>query len=304
MAGSHRETRRGQRWDEAITVVLIYNGSWLWMNCTFNLRCTAPIIIVVASLSFFAQAQISPSGPQNRYLILSYFKSRPDRAAEHVRYERKQRKPIYEHHVKNARVAYWKLFAVQFPGGATGDYDFVTLVECAKSCDVDAMMDLNREEAIPDPKRGELGKDTIPSTIVRQDLVSILESTENWSAAETLYLHVRFMKPRDGKSAALASQERTVWKPYYEDAVRVGANTSWAFTALRFASELSPYTRVWFSGMAKFNDTDGNTPQELVEKWEPKFRALPPAVELRSVVRDELWRLLDQTPAASGIIGQ
>lgn len=274
------------------------------MNPAFNLRWAAPIIIVVASLVLFAQAQTSPSGPQNRYLILSYFKSKPDRAAEYVRHEREHRKPVYEHQVKIARVAYWKLFAVQFPGGEAGDYDFVTLVECAKSCDLDAIVDLNLEEAIRDPKRGVLGKDSNPSAMIRQDLVSILESTANWSAAETRYLHVRFMKPREGKSATLASQQRTVWKPYYEDAVRVGANTGWAFTALRFASEHSPYTRVWFSGMAKFNDTDGKAPPELVEKWEPTLRALPPAVELRSVVRDELWRLLDQTPAASGIIGQ
>ena len=274
------------------------------MKRAFNLRCAAPIIIVVASLVLSAQAQTGPSWPQNRYLIVSYFKSKPDRAAEHVRHEREHRKPVYEQQVKIARVAYWKLFAVQFPGGESGDYDFVTLVECAQSCDPDAIVDLNLEEAIRDPKRGGLGKDTIPSAMVRQDLLSILESTANWSEAETRYLHVRFMKPREGKSAALGSQERTVWKPFYEDAVRAGANTGWAFTALRFASEHSPYTRVWFSGMAKFNDTDGSMPPELVEKWEPTLRALPPAVELRSVVRDELWRLLDQTTAASGIKGR
>ena len=131
--------------------------------------------------------------------------------------------------------------------------------------------------------------------MVRQDLAAILESTANWSAAETRYLRVRFMKPREGKSAALASQERDVWKPYYEDAVQAGVNTGWAFTALRFAGEHASYNRIWFSGMAKFNDTDGNTPRELAEKWEPKFRTLPPAVELRSIVRDELWRLIDQT---------
>lgn len=103
------------------------------MNGALHLRRAAPIIILVASRIFCAQAQTSPAAPQYRYLILSYFKSKPDRAAEHIRYEREHRKLIYQKQVKNLRLAYWKLFTVQFPGGESGDYDFATVVECAKS---------------------------------------------------------------------------------------------------------------------------------------------------------------------------
>jgi hypothetical protein len=261
------------------------------MNRASKLRCGARIIAATC-IVFSAQAQTSPSPPRDRYLVLSYFKSKPDRAAEHARYERAYRKPVYEQQVRIGRVTYWKLFAVQSPDGKAGDYEFVTAVECARSSKPEAIADLHL------PQSAELGEDTAPSTMVRQDLLVILESTANWSAAETRYLRVRYMQPRDGKSAALATQERTVWKPYYEDAVRIGVNTGWAFTEVRSAGGHSPYTRVWFSGMAKFGDTDGKIPPELTRKWEPKLRALPRAAELRSVVRDELWRLLDQTPDA------
>jgi hypothetical protein len=74
-----------------------------------------------------------------------------------------------------------------------------------------------------------------------------VESTENWSGAKTGYLHVRFMKPGEGKSAALTIFERDIWKPYYEDAVRAGINTGWAFGTVRFAAEDYPYTRIWFA---------------------------------------------------------
>jgi hypothetical protein len=96
----------------------------------------------------------------------------------------------------------------------------------------------------------------------------------------------------------LTNQERDIWKPYYEDAVRAGINTGWAFSTLRFAAEDNPYTRIWFSAMAQFNDTDGHPPPELAKKWESRFRTLSRADELRKVVRDELWRLVDQTAGA------
>jgi hypothetical protein len=104
-------------------------------------------------------------------------------------------------------MTYWKLFVVEFPGGEEREYDYVTVVECAKFSDLEASItDLESEEALGDSKRAESVNVGRPAKMVHQNVAAIVESTENWPSAKTGYLRVRLMKPREG-------QERGVDKP-------------------------------------------------------------------------------------------
>lgn len=267
------------------------------MNTITALGCGAFGVVLATSLVSITTAQVSPSTSQYRYLTLSYIKADAGKADEYVKYESRYSKAMHDQQVKKGRSTYWKLYAVQFGGGDDREYDYVTAMECAKFSDLEtSVMDPDLQDTLGDATAAGAMKVRLPRKVVRQDLLAILESTENWSVAKSGYLRVRFMKPHEGKSAELTKQEREIWKPYFEDSVRAGRNTGWAFAAVRFpAAGDYPYTRIWFSGMDKLSDMEAKLPPELAQKWQPKFQALPMARELRKVVRDELWRLVDQT---------
>lgn len=138
-------------------------------------------------------------------------------------------------------------------------------------------------------------------TIVRQDTLGVAAATDNFSSSANTLLSVHFIKALPGKANDFMKVQREYYLPFNNAVAKVnGGASSWAGAVVRYPTSADrAYSHVSFNGSASFTQMDAGWPADIRKIWDPKYRETygPLLQDSRTRVRNELWRLVDQTQA-------
>jgi hypothetical protein len=111
--------------------------------------------------------------------------------------------------------------------------------------------------------------------------------------------HVNFMKTQPGKAGDYVRLEREIWKPIHQELVRTGRMHSWAVYAVEYPyGTAHEYDFVTIDAHASLADAHRSI-DDVVGQVHPSltFEEIDSQTEgTRSLVRGEVWRLLEQVP--------
>jgi len=251
--------------------------------------------------SALAQAGAQPS--KYRYLTIDYHKPEPGKTRDYVQLEKEYWKPLHQERVKLGRILSWKLYAVIFPSGEHNEYDFVVLTEFAGLADLDSSYaGVDRRKILGESRYAELGRKTTSARkLLREDLVALLLSTENWERAndESKFLDVHYLKSVPEKRGDLFKVQKEYYLPAKEDLIKAGRAVSWAAGAVRFPMKFdAPYDFISFDGASSPAETEKDPPKEWIEKWPNKNGEWMTLLNASRTRFDrQLWMLVDKTTA-------
>jgi hypothetical protein len=111
-------------------------------------------------------------------------------------------------------------------------------------------------------------------------------------------LSVHFLKAKPGRANDFLKVQRDYYLPMNAEVAKAaGGASGWASTVVRYPDHAdAPYSHVSINAHASLTEMDSNRQDDIRRKWNAKFRELAPLQEeSRTRVRNELWRLVDQT---------
>jgi hypothetical protein len=125
------------------------------------------------------------------------------------------------------------------------------------------------------------------------------------AAAQPTFMLVEFMKVAEGKGDAWLKLERETWKPMHALRVKDGSIKSWAVIGQAMpGDESNGPTLATVTTFRGWPDPTKQNWTELIKKAHPQADAnsvMQQTGEARSIVRSEIWHVLDQTePAMRG----
>ncbi len=245
-----------------------------------------------------ARAQNVGTTPQH-YLQIDYIKPVPGKRADYIRMERELWKSIHQARVAAGNIVSWKLYSVSFPNGDSLEYEYVTVTELPSWAALEEpYKGIDAEKILGADKAKDSRTGYATRKMVRRDTVRLDLATDNFSKSANTLLSVHFIKPLPGKANDFMKIQREYFLPMNNAAAEAnGGATSWAAALVRYTDHSDQsYSHVSFNGSASFTQMDSAMPADLQSTWNIKFQTYGPLLETsRTKVRNELWRLVDQT---------
>jgi hypothetical protein len=259
-------------------------------------------LFAAISLALPAPAQAASTPPQH-YLTLDYMKPTPGKSGDYVRMERESWKAIHQARVAAGNIVSWKLYSVSFPNGDSLEYQYVVVTEFPSWAALEnPYQGINFDKVLGEGKAAAARTTAgATRTIVRQDTLGVTGATDNFSTSANTLLSVHFIKTLPGKTADFQKVQEEFYLPVNNAVAKAnGGATSWAGAFVRYPTSADrPYSHVSFNGSASFTQMDADWPADIRKVWNPKYSETyqPMLQNSRIRVRNELWRLVDQTKA-------
>jgi hypothetical protein len=270
------------------------------MKSRSPLVLAAVITAIFLALSALAQGADTPT---QHYLTLDYMKPLPGKSSEYVQMEIGSWKAVHQARVAAGNIVSWKLYSAHFPNGDSLEYQYITVTEYPSWAALEnSYQGINLNTILGEGKGRELRTASAAiRTIVRQDTLSVYGATDNFSSSANTLLSVHFMKALPGKSNDLMQVQLEYFLPANNAVAKAnGGASSWAGAVVRYPSNADrPYGHVSFNGSASYTQMDAKWPADIMKIWNPKYvETYGPLLQgSRTKVRNELWRLVDQTQA-------
>jgi hypothetical protein len=261
-------------------------------------RLLRPFALLLAGLAAVATAQSADPAP-SRYLYIGYHKPLPGKADAYVRMERESWKRIHQARVDAGIIRSWKMYVVSFPNGDAQEYDYVTITEFPSWAAMEEpYRRINFDAILGEAKVKELGTINALRKLVRKDTVEVVHATDNFLDARNNVVSVHFLKALPGGAARFMRVQREYFHPLNAEISKASQGASgWAATVVRYPDNADfAYSHVSFNTFVSLAQMESDAYAEIQRKWSAKLQELSPLLpESRKRIRNELWRLIDQT---------
>lgn len=261
-------------------------------------RLLRPACLLLACLAAVAFARSADSAA-TRYLNIGYHKPLPGKADDYVRMERENWKRIHQARVAAGLIRSWKMYAVQFPNGESQEYDYVTIIEYPSWAAMELpYRGINFTTILGEAKVKELETTGAIRKLVRKDTVEVVHATDNFLDTRNQVLSVHFLRALPGGAARLMRIQREYFHPLNAEISKASSGASgWAATVVRYPDHADfAYSHVSFNSFVSLAQMESDAYAAIYQKWRARFEELSPLLpQSRARVRNELWRLIDQT---------
>jgi hypothetical protein len=263
------------------------------------------LLIVMTGLMLPMQTNAQEEVEEQRsfVVILDFMKS--NFGQEALKMEKEIFLPIHQHQVDYKKKIAWFCFEVLFPNGRDIEYNYVTVNVYGSGKDYFSQDGESWAEAFaythPGENIDEVMRDMTKSRDwVRTELFSFIdEAVPGTKPTMSEYIHVNFMKTPNGKEEEYVKMEREIFKPIHAADVASGGREDWALY-----SRMAPYGSQFDYNFITV-DMHGNLDQLMSTQSEALWKQVHPdkniedlfdkMVNLRSLVRQETWKLVAQT---------
>ena len=264
-----------------------------------RIRMLAALLLLVSTVVSSVLAQSSATAP-SAYMVVGYHKPLPGKGADYVRLEREQWKAIHQASVKAGNIISWKLYAVSYPNGESLEYEYVTVTVYPSWAALEnPYKGLRFADVLGEAKANAIRSATSAARkMLRAETLSLAYATDNFLKSDHSVLSVHFLKANPGRADDFLRVQRDYYLPMNSEVSKANQGASgWASTVLRVPYIADyPYTHVSFNSHASLTQMDTGPSAEIRQKWNAKFREISAMQnESRKRVRNELWRLVDQT---------
>jgi|AntRauTorcE11897_2_1112592.scaffolds.fasta_scaffold00075_16 hypothetical protein len=253
---------------------------------------TLTCLLTLLSIGFcYSQTQ------ENAYLNVDYLKVEAENYAEFEEMIQSKWKQLYESEIDEEKMIAWYFYRVAYPGGQSGDYNYVIIT---------TFEELNSVVEANDGMRKTLAQMSEEVTMEKLDLArhqfSELWQTEagimNTSGQKPgLYTVMNYMMVNPGKEAEYITLENDMARPLHEARIEKGEMYSWrTYSLLKPGGSNYQYNFVTADYFEELNHIEYGFTNEIIRSVMPgtdinmMFEAI---YATREIVRSELWQLID-----------
>ena len=261
-----------------------------------NAVCSAflwAIIIFIYSTAAYSQA--IPS----LFVVVDFMKVDPQNQSKYLEVEQEIWKPMHQERINQGIIVGWYLYAVEFSGeGDEYNYVVLTLYDNAERLENPWASDIPGK-VHPNKKMDELMKRTYDSrTHVKSELFySIATAPEIPLEKPAPYMQVNYMKVEPPLRSEYERLESEIWLPIHNESIRSGRTTGWGLWSSLFPRGAERHyqyiTLNTFSEYSYIFELDFSVPFSNIHPNKNYAETQQKTWELRSIVRTELWDLID-----------
>ncbi|MEF8938236.1 MAG: hypothetical protein V5A22_00210 [Salinivenus sp.] len=252
------------------------------------------------------------SAQEVSYAKHDYMKVPSGQAEAYLQLEQDLWKPIHRQRAEDGTIAGWNLYEVVYPAGADREYDYVTVTFYEEWDQLESPYEtIDLEQIHPDKDPQEITQQTVEARRqVHSEVVEVIDSvtpeteeTDTEEAQESEnggYLVVDFMEVPSGGGSAYVQMEQDLFKPVHRQMIEQSGQQSWFLVERQYADANDPYQYMTIQPYASWSDVEPGTRSQAIESAFQEVH--PDAVaseigervqETRTVVRREVWRLVD-----------
>lgn len=268
---------------------------------TYSLRHRGSLLLAIITGLLLTCVSISEA-QEVSYVQHDYMKVPPGQAQSYLDLEQDLWKPIHRERAQDGTIGGWNLYEVVFPAGAERDHDYVT----ATFFDSWDRLETPYEEehltnAHPNMDPEDVSQRTVQArSLVRSEVVEVVATVSDEESEDAQYVVVDYMKVPEGEGADYVQVEQELWKPIHQEFVERSSQTGWFVVQLQFTGAEAPYQ---YMVIRPFADWSYLNPAAETGSFQAAFETAHPdrslaeiaeeTSETRSIVRREVWRLVD-----------
>lgn len=255
------------------------------------------ITIFTCLFTFIILGQSFSQTQENAYLQIDYLKAHVGQAENFEKLVTNEWKAIYNEQIDTAKITGWYFYKVQYPGGASGDYNYVIIT---------SYNNLNPVLSINDEIDSQLpfssSKQNVHSERLGAKQYSELWKTESeiMSISETeagKIMVMNYMQVTPGKEAEYLTLENDMARPLHEERISKGEMHSWrTFSLIQPGGVGYGYNFATADFFENLSDIEFGFTNELIKSVMPgtniteMFDAI---YATREIKKYELWVLID-----------
>ena len=233
------------------------------------------------------------------FVVVDFMNVEPGKHASYLEVEQEIWKPMHQERINEGIIVGWYLYAVEF-SGEMNDYNYVaiTLYDNARQLENPWRSDIP-EKVHPGRKVEELMQKTYESrTRIKSELFySIATAPEIPLERPAPYMQVNFMKVEPQMASEYEQLESEIWQPIHNESIRSGRTTGWGLWSSLFPRGSGrPYQYITLNSFSEYSyifELDFSIPFNSIHPDKDFAETQARTWEVRSIVRTELWDLID-----------
>ncbi|WP_319500170.1 hypothetical protein [uncultured Draconibacterium sp.] len=257
------------------------------------------LISAIVFCSVFVFASASVKAADQVYVVVEYFKVKPENHLKYLEVEQKIWKPMHQERIKQGIIASWSLYAVEFTGSANS-YNYVAITTYNDPEKLENPWNLEIPAKVhSNMSLGEIMDRTNKACeIVRSELYKSVAAIPPIPFEDPAhYIQVNYMKVEPGKGSEYEALEKDVWMPIHQESIRSGRTIGWGLWAVIFPRGAGrPYqyiTMNTFSDYSYVFELSFAEPFKAIHPGEDFSEMMKKTNDARIIDRVELWDLID-----------
>ena len=267
----------------------------------FNHKLVRSFLLYFALSSFLflttAYSQTIPS----LFVVVDFMKVKPENHSIYLEVEQEIWKPMHQERISQGIIVGWYLYAIEF-SGTNDEYNYVVI----------SLYD--SVENLENPWKPEIPSQIHPKMTlneimeqtyncrenVRTELFySIVTATEIPLETPASYLQANYMFVEPGIQSVYEQLETEIWLPIHNESIQSGKTTGWGLWKSLFprgaAQKYQYITLNTFSEFSYVFELDFSIPFKDIHPEKNFGEISEQTRQTRTVIRTELWNLIDYT---------
>jgi L-rhamnose mutarotase len=253
--------------------------------------------VLFLNLANVSYSQVIPS----LFVVVDFMKVQPENHAKYLEVEQEIWKPMQQERINQGTIVGWYLYAVEFSGsGDEYNYVIITLYDDSEKLENPWMPDIPGK-VHPGKKIEEIMSRTYEARDhVKSELYySIAAAPEIPLDKPASYMQVNYMNVKPGLASSYERLEEDIWLPIHNESIRAGRTTGWSLWSALFPRGAGqPYQYITLNAFSEYSyifELDFSIPFGNIHPDKDYAETTETTLELRTIVRTELWDLIDYT---------
>ena len=266
----------------------------------------APLLILGAALCGVTLLSVAQQAapPAPAWYTMTFLKAPGDKTAAYEEAVRTQLAKVAESRVNSGELTFWAHNRLLLPGGSDAKYSHVLVYRYAGIPNLDLPPE---ETAARWAKAGVKRSDYVDRmnglgvAVVKRELWRGLDGAGSVEAGDFIRLDMK----KVSNNAQYSDLERTVYKPYWEERIKIGAMKAWGLYTLSIpGGEDRPYGFLTMQGFKDEQQMLGPAGVTARDSWAKTAPGQDPyainkrAAEVSHTTATELWRVIQVARAA------
>ena len=250
-------------------------------------------------LLFIISATLRSQGVPSLFVVVDFMKVESQHHASYLEVEQELWKPMHQERINQGIIVGWYLYAVEFSGGSDEyNYVVITLYDNAEELENPWRSDIPGK-VHPGRRIEELMQRTYEArTHIKSELFySIATAPDIPLENPAPYMQVNYMHVDPPRRTEYEQLESKIWLPIHNESIRSGRTTGWGLWSSLFPrGDGRPYQYITLNAFSEYSyifDLDFSVPFNNIHPEKDFSETQERTWEVRSIVRTELWDLID-----------
>lgn len=260
--------------------------------------------IVVTLFCFLITSVAFSQSSESNYLKFDYIKVKQENVHQYMEYMRNTWMPLYQQQVKAGNIDSWSLYRVFIPGGASGEYNFVTITSASGMEQYESMRPRDIL-ALDKNSQQEISKMMEEANSLRTHMYTEIWKAQNKMQPDSTsphpakYLMIDYMMVAPGREYDYQMLEDEIAKPLHEERKSQGIMAGWeVYSLLTPGGNNYGYNFATGNFFEELEHIEYGFTEDLIKSAKPSTD-IPELFETinstRTLVNSQIWELVERT---------